>query len=132
GTYAVTEEEILEFASKYDPQPFHISRKDAENSMFGGIIASGWHTASICMRLYVDKILNHSHSLGSPGVDEIRWKRPVRPGDILSGKFIILEKKPFKKDIGLIKGKAELYNQENRLVMTFIGNGMFKMKNVQS
>lgn len=128
GTYKVTKEEILEFASKYDPQPFHINEKEAQKSIFAGIIASGWHTASICMRLYVDKILNHSYSLGSPGVDEIRWKRPVRPGDILSGKFIIIEKKPFKKDIGLIKGKAELFNQENRLVMTFIGNGMFKMK----
>lgn len=128
GTYKVSEEEIIEFAQKYDPQPFHVDREAAKESMFGGIIASGWHTASIGMRLYVDRILNNSTSLGSPGVDELRWKRPVRPGDVLSGKFTIIEAKPFRKGIGLIKGKGELYNQEKRLVMSFIGNGMFATK----
>src|SRR5690242_11639548 len=85
GTYTVTREEILEFANKFDPQPFHINEDAAKKSMFGGLIASGWHTASICMRLYVDAILSKSMSLGSPGVDELRWKRPVRPGDVLTG-----------------------------------------------
>lgn len=128
GHYTVSKEEILEFANKYDPQPFHIDEKAAAESMFGGIIASGWHTSSICMRLYVDTILNQAASMGSPGVDEIRWKRPVRPGDTLTGTFRILECSDFRKGIGLVKGKAELKNQDGKLVMTFIGNGMFGKK----
>ncbi len=125
GKYSVTKEEILEFATKYDPQPFHLSEESAKKSMFGGLIASGWHTASIAMRLYVDAVLNKSASLGSPGVDELRWKRPVRPGDVLTGKFTIIETKPFRKGIGMVKGRAELRNQDDKIVMTFIGNGMF-------
>ena len=128
GSYHVTLEEILEFAKKYDPQPFHINPTEAEKSMFGGIIASGWHTGSICMRLYVDAVLNQSSSMGSPGIDELRWKRPVRPGDTLTARFKIIDKKPFRKGVGLVKGKAEVFNQEEKLVMTFIGNGMFGMR----
>lgn len=125
GRYTVTEEEILEFARKYDPQPFHVDPEAAKDSMFGGLIASGWHTASICMRLYVDTILNKSASMGSPGLDQLRWKRPVRPGDTLSGQFRVTECKPFRKGIGLVKGMAELNNQEDKLVMSFLGQGMF-------
>ncbi len=125
GSYTVSEEEILEFAQKYDPQPFHIDEEAARQSMFGGIIASGWHTASICMRLYVDAILNKAASMGSPGVDQLRWKRPVRPGDTLTGHFRITECKPFRKGIGIVKGVAELKNQEGKLVMNFLGQGMF-------
>lgn len=128
GSYEVSEEEILEFARKYDPQPFHIDPQAAQSSMFKGLIASGWHTASICMRLYVDAILNHSSSMGSPGIDELRWKRPVRPGDTLTGTFTLLEKSDFRKGIGMIRGRAELKNQDGRTVMTFIGQGMFGKK----
>ncbi|MCB1169684.1 MAG: MaoC family dehydratase [Leptospiraceae bacterium] len=128
GSYTVTEEEILEFARKYDPQPFHIDPEAARDSMFGGLIASGWHTASICMRLYVDTILNRSASMGSPGLDQLRWKRPVRPGDTLTGRFRVTERRPFRKGIGLVKGMAELLNQEQKLVMSFLGQGMFGMK----
>ncbi|MCB1192658.1 MAG: MaoC family dehydratase [Leptospiraceae bacterium] len=128
GTYYISEEEILDFAMKYDPQPFHINKEEAEKSMYGGLIASGWHTASICMKLYVEAILNKSSSLGSPGIDELRWKRPVRPGDTLSGMFTIIETKPFKKGIGIVKGKVEVKNQDGKTVMTYIGNGMFGRK----
>lgn len=128
GSYTVTEEEILDFARKFDPQPFHIDEEAARDSMFGGLIASGWHTASICMRLYVDTILNRSASMGSPGLDQLRWKRPVRPGDTLTGRFRVIERKPFRQGIGLIKGMAELFNQEHKLVMSFQGQGMFGMK----
>lgn len=128
GGITVTREEILDFAKRFDPQPFHIDEVAAKSSMFEGLIASGWHTASICMRLYVDSVLNDSSSMGSPGVDQLRWKRPVRPGDTLQGKFTILEKKPFRKGIGLIKGRAELFNQDGKLTMMFIGNGMFGTK----
>lgn len=129
GSYHVTKEEILEFAGKYDPQPFHIDEKAAGESMFGGIIASGWHTASISMRLYVDTILNKSASLGSPGVDELRWKRPLRPGDTVTGNFKVTEKKDFRKGIGIATGRVNLYNQEGKLVMTFLGQGMFAKRN---
>ncbi|MBU44819.1 MAG: dehydratase [Spirochaetaceae bacterium] len=125
GSYNVTEAEILEFAKKYDPQPFHINHQAAQESMFGGLIASGWHTASICMRLYVDAILNKAASLGSPGVDQLRWKRPVRPGDTLTGRFKITECKPFRPGVGIVKGTAELKNQDGKLVMNFLGQGMF-------
>ena len=125
GNYPVSREEILDFAQKYDPQPFHIDEAGARESMFGGLIASGWHTASICMRLYVDAVLSRAASLGSPGVDELRWKRPVRPGDQLSGVFRILECRPFRKGIGLVRGRANLLNQDGKLVMTFMGQGMF-------
>jgi len=80
------------------------------------------------MRLYVDAILNASSSMGSPGVDELRWKRPVRPGDTLQGKFTLLEKRMFRAGVGLIRGKAELRNQEGKIVLTFIGQGMFGLK----
>ncbi|MCB1325883.1 MAG: MaoC family dehydratase [Spirochaetales bacterium] len=125
GEYTVSREEILDFARQYDPQPFHIDEEQARDSMFGGLIASGWHTASICMRLYVDAVLNGAASLGSPGVDELRWKRPVRPGDRLSGVFRILECRPFRKGVGLVRGRANLQNQDGKLVMTFVGEGMF-------
>lgn len=132
GHYTVTEEEILEFANKYDPQPFHIDHEAARESMFGGIIASGWHIASICMRLYVDAILNKAASLGSPGVDELRWKRPLRPGDTVTGTFKITELKDFRKGVGIATGKVKLFNQDEKLVMVFIGNGMFAKKDPES
>lgn len=128
GNYRVTKEEILEFARKYDPQPFHVDEKEAEESMFKGLVASGWHTSAICMRLYVDAILNRSASMGSPGVDKLRWKRPVRPGDTLHGQFSILEKNDFREGIGRIKGKAQLFNQNDKLVLMFIGEGLFAKK----
>ncbi len=128
GNYHVSREEILEFATKYDPQPFHLSEEGGNASQFGGLIASGWHATSIFMKLYVDGFLCRTSSQGSQGADMLRWKRPIRPGDILTGNFTIMECLKFRSDIGVARGRAELFNQDKKLVMSFIGNGMFKRR----
>lgn len=93
GSYEVTEAEIKEFAGQYDPQSFHVDSAAAAESLFGGVIASGWHTAAVCMRLLVDGHLADAASLGAIGVDELRWPNPTRPGDVLSVEFEVLEKR---------------------------------------
>ncbi len=93
GSYEVTETEIKRFAGQYDPQPFHVDSGAAAESMFGGLIASGWHTAAVCMRLLVDGHLADAASLGAIGVDELRWPNPTRPGDVLSVEFEVLQKR---------------------------------------
>lgn len=94
GSYEVTRDEIVAFAERWDPQPFHMDEEAAQDSMFGGLVASGWHTACICMRLVVDEFLEDAASMGSPGVDELRWLEPVRPGDVLSARVEVLDKRP--------------------------------------
>ncbi|MBI2962411.1 MAG: MaoC family dehydratase, partial [Deltaproteobacteria bacterium] len=94
GSRAVGRDEIIEFGRRYDPQPFHVDEQAARESIYGGLIASGWHTASMFMRLMVDGMIAGSRSMGSPGVDEIRWLKPVRPGDTLRGRVVILEVVP--------------------------------------
>ena len=91
GSIHVSEQEIIAFASQYDPQPFHLDRALAAESVFGGLVASGWHTASMTMRLLVDYYLSEVSSLGSPGIDELRWLLPVRPGDELAVRVTILD-----------------------------------------
>ena len=112
--------EIIAFARDFDPQPFHIDPDAAEASIFGGIIASGWHTCALTMRLLVDGFLSHADSMGSPGVEQIRWLRPVRPGDTLTARIRVLEKRPSqsKPDRGSIKSLTEVTNQAGDLVMT--------------
>lgn len=127
-TYTVTREEIIEFAQKYDPQPFHLSEEQARDSMYKELIASGWHTASIFMKLSVESQINKTASMGSPGVDELRWKRPVKPGDTLHVKAKITDKKIFRKGIGMITHKGEVINQNGKIVMTVIGKGMIQTK----
>jgi acyl dehydratase len=123
GTTSVTEEEIIAFARQFDPQPFHIDPAQARESVFGGIIASGWHTASLFMRLLVDNFLQETVSLGSPGVDEVRWLQPLRPGDTLRARFTILEARASKSraEMGILRSHSELFNQRDELVMTVIG-----------
>ncbi len=120
GSCQVTEAEIIAFASDFDPQPFHIDPAAAERSIFGGIIASGWHTCALTMRLLVDAFLSQAASMGSPGVEQIRWLRPVRPGDTLTARIRVLEKRPSqsKPDRGSIKSLTEVTNQADELVMT--------------
>lgn len=126
GTHTVSREEILEFAKKYDPQPFHIDEDAASKSHFGGLIASGWHTNAIYMKLFVESIMTKAHGRGSPGIEELRWKKPVRPGDTLSGEFTILEKKPFKGGMGLVRAENKLTNQNGQVVMSFVGLMLFQ------
>lgn len=112
GETSVSEEEILTFARRFDPQPFHVDPAVAGSSPYGGLIASGWHTCALFMRLLATGFLNGTASLGSPGVDEIRWPVPVRPGDVLSGKLEILEVRTSqtRPDRGIVRSRGTLTN----------------------
>lgn len=112
GTISVSEAEIIEFAKDYDPQPFHIDPVAAKTGPFGGLIASGWHTTALMMRLFVEGYLSSASSLGSPGVDEVRWLRPVRPGDVLSVAAIVEDSRVSnsKPDRGLTRTRIEMTN----------------------
>lgn len=127
GTRTVTEEEIIDFASRFDPQPFHVDKDAAAKSIYGGIIASGWHTCGMMMRMMVDNFLRQSSSMGSPGVDEIRWLKPVRAGDTLSVSTTILESRPStsKPDRGVVMTQWHARNQNGELVATVKGMGMY-------
>ena len=130
GTKTFTEDEIIGFAKQFDPQVFHVDKELAKQSYFGGIIASGWHTCAIAMRLMCDAYLNESASIGSPGVENIRWLKPVRPSDTLRMERVILESRPSssKPDIGIVKSRWEAFNQHNEMVMSMEGISMFKRR----
>lgn len=123
GGRTVNREEILAFAREFDPQSFHVDEEAAKRSLYGGIIASGWHTAAICMRMIVDGLTSQVVSLGSPGVDAVRWPKPVRPGDTLRVRAVCLEARPSrsKPDRGLARFRYEVHNQDDDLVMTMEG-----------
>ncbi|MFQ5344296.1 MAG: MaoC family dehydratase [Anaerolineae bacterium] len=120
GPISVDAAEIIEFARRYDPQVFHTDPEAAKNTMYGGLIASGWHTAGLMMRLLVDHYLSHVASLGSPGVDELRWLRPVRPGDALSVRVSVVEarRSSSKPDRGIVRSFVEVINQDREVVMS--------------
>ena len=125
GDYPLSEQELLDFARKYDPQPFHVDADAARDSPFGGLIASGWHSTAMFMRLWVDRILNDTASMGSPGVEQIRWLVPVRPGDVLRGRVTIAEAAPSRTrpDRGTLITEGELLNQRDEVVMTIRARG---------
>jgi acyl dehydratase len=127
GSRTVTEQEILDFATQFDPQPFHVNREAAAKSIYGSIIASGWHTCGIMMRLMVDGFLGKTASMGSPGVDEIRWVKPVRPGDTLTVTTTATDIRPSasKPDRGVVATEWRAVNQRGELVCTVKGMGMF-------
>ena len=120
GSIAVEAEEIIAFAKRFDPQGFHIDPEAAKQTPFGGLIASGWHTAGLMMRLCVEHYLTHVASLGSPGLDELRWVKPVRPGDRLSVRVTVLKATPSKSkpDRGAVTSFIEVFNQAEEVVMT--------------
>jgi acyl dehydratase len=120
GNYEVTKEEIFEFATQFDPQPFHLDEEAAKKTLLGGLSASGWHTAAISMRLLYDSFLVHAASMGAPGVDELKWLKPVRPGDRLSLRANVLEKKESQSrpDLGIIQAQSDVINQNGELMMT--------------
>ena len=127
GTHTVTEEEILAFARQFDPQSFHVDPEAAKESVFGGLIASGWHTGALWMRLYVDSLLGGAASMGSPGIEELRWLAPVRPGDTLSGRLTVLETTPSERrpDRGTVRIRGEMVNQDGVTVMAMVSRGHF-------
>lgn len=120
GTITVSEAEIIEFARRFDPQYFHVDPVKAADSHFGGLVASGWHTISLAMRLLVDHFLPHGASLGSPGVDEVRWPNPLRPGDTLRIRVTVLDARPSrsKPDRGIMRSRFEALNQKDELVLS--------------
>ncbi|WP_254524145.1 MaoC family dehydratase [Natrinema caseinilyticum] len=126
GEYHVTKEEIIEFAERYDPQPFHVDEDAAAESAFGELVASGWHTASICMRMLVDGPIQERASMGARGVDELRWKQPVKPGDTLSIRTEVLDKRVSESDPrrGYVDSRLEGITQDGDVVISWIGLGM--------
>jgi acyl dehydratase len=119
GSHAFTSEAIVEFARAYDPQGMHTDPERARGSIYGGLIASGWHTAAIYMRLLVDGLIGESASLGSPGLERLRWLRPVRPGDTLHARFTVLDARPSnsRADRGIVRSRGEMVNQAGEVVM---------------
>jgi acyl dehydratase len=126
GNYLITEEEIIDFAKRYDPQPFHVDKDAAAATIFGGLIASGWMTASIGMRMLVDNFISIKSSMGSPGVDEMRFVKPVRAGDRLRLRVSIMStrKSQSKPDRGVLQFFEEIVNQNDEVVLSLKGWGM--------
>ena len=130
GSVTPTAEEIRDFASRYDPQPFHLDEEAGRNSVFGGLCASGWHTCALAMRLTVDNFLRESSSMGSPGLDNLRWLKPVYPGDTLTLRHRITESRPLnsRPDLGLVRSVWEMFNQRGEQVLQMEGYGMFRRR----
>jgi acyl dehydratase len=123
GEYEVPKEEMTEFARRYDPQPIHVDEALARDSMFGGVIASGWYTASVCMRLVVDNFLIETASMGAVGLDELTWATPVRPGDTLSVENEVIDTRPSdsREDRGYVRNRTTGYNQDGDEVISWVG-----------
>ena len=134
GSRSVTEAEIVAFAREFDPQPFHVDQEAAAESIFGGVIASGWHTCSMMMRLIVDAMLGCSSSMGSPGLDKVRWHLPVRAGDTLRVTYLTTAVKASttRPDRGVVWSTWQAYNQNDELVCTIEGMGMFGRRPVEA
>ena len=130
GYATVTEDELLDFARKFDPQPIHIDPDYAATGPFGGLIASGWHTAGLMMRLLADNYLSKVASLASPGVDELRWPHPVRAGDVLRLRVEVVEARESrsKPDRGVVRTRAELLNQADIVVLSLLAVNMVKKR----
>ena len=127
GSKVVSEDEIVAFARQFDPQPFHLDPEAAKDSVFGGLIASGWHTGAMWMRLYVDTMLGTASAQGSPGIEELRWLAPVRPGDTLHGRLTVLETTQSERrpDRGTVRIRGEMVNQEGVTVLSMVSRGHF-------
>ena len=123
GSRTITKEAIIAFAKEFDPQVFHVDEEAAKQTIYGGLLASGWHTGSLLMRLLCDGLLARTASLGSPGIDELRWLKPVRPGDTLAGRMTVIESIPSrsKPDRGMVRSLMELRNQHGEVVLTVKG-----------
>lgn len=126
GGVTVSKEDVVEFARKYDPQPFHVDEAAAGRSAFGGLVASGWHTCALVMRMTCDAFLLDTAAAGSPGVENVRWLTPVRPGDTLRVRLRVVEARPMKSRprLGLIRQSFEVQNQAGETVLTMDGHTM--------
>ena len=132
GQYEVTREEVVDFAGKYDPQPFHLDDAAAAKTHFGKLSASGWHTCAMPMAMLVKEWSQHRvASLGSPGIDELRWLRPVYPGDTLRAENELIEKRrsASRPEMGLTKARTTVFNQNDEPVLSMISNGLVAVRN---
>ncbi|ANY16912.1 MaoC family dehydratase [Bordetella pseudohinzii] len=129
GPVKVSREEVLEFASKYDPQWFHVDEKRAQEGRWGGLIASGWHTCALAMRMAVDAVLHDSESFGSPGLGEVRWRVPVRPGDELTlhARVQGARTSSSRQDLGIITWTWFIYNQHDEVVLELDATSLFDL-----
>jgi acyl dehydratase len=130
GSRTMEKDRMVAFAREFDPQPFHTDEKAAEASIWGGLIASGWLTGSVLMRIFYDGYLKDTASLGSPGIDELRWLKPVRPGDTLTVRLTVLETAASrsKPDRGIVRSLMEVVNQHGEIVMTTKGVNFFRRR----
>ena len=130
GSISATREDIIAFARQFDPQPFHLDDEAAKASVFGGLCASGWHTCSMAMRLMVTNFLQNTASLGSPGLEGIKWLKPVFPDDVLRLQTTVLETKPMgrRPDVGMTRNLWEMFNQQGDKVLHMEGWGMFRRR----
>jgi acyl dehydratase len=130
GRHTFGADEIVAFAKQFDPQPFHIDPQAARESAFGALIASGWHTCAVGMRLMVDRYIGRTVSLGSPGIEDIRWLKPVRAGDTLTYSRTVIESRASatRPGVGLVKHRWEAVNQAGETVLTMEGWGMYGRK----
>jgi acyl dehydratase len=130
GPLQVAEDDVVDFGRRFDPQPFHVDAEAAAAGPFGGLIASGWHTCALMMRLLADEYLSPVSSLGSPGVDELRWSAPVRPGDQLTLRTTVVEARPSrsKPDRGLVRTRAELRNQAGDVVLSMVAMNLIRTR----
>ena len=133
GSLSPTAEEIIAFARQFDPQPFHLSEEGGKASLFGGLCASGWHTCAMAMRLMVTNFLSRSSSLGSPGMENLKWLKPVYPGDVLRLEQTIVASRPMasRPDVGLVRSHWSMFNQHGDKVLHMEGYGMFRRREVQ-
>lgn len=127
GPYRVEAQDIVEFAQQWDPQWFHTQPQAALHSPFGGLIASGWHTCSIAMRLVAEAFLTGSESFASPGLNYIKWPAPVRPDDALMLKATVLEARPSRKGLGVLRWRWQLHNQQGIEVLDLEVTSLFKI-----
>ena len=130
GPVTITEDEIIQFGKKFDPQVFHTDPDRAKASVYGGLIASGWHTCALFMKIFVEEYLPGPASLGSPGVDELRWLKPVRPGDVLSARITVHQVKPSrsKPDRGVLFSFCEMVNQNKEVVATMMAMNLISYR----
>ena len=130
GSRTISTEAIIAFAREFDPQPFHVDEDAARQTFFGGLIASGWHTGSLMMRLFYDGVIKDTISFGSPGIDQMRWIKPVRPNDTLSARMVVTECIPSrsKPDRGIVRSVLEMRNQSGDLVVTVNGVNLIGRK----
>jgi acyl dehydratase len=131
GRYEVTREEVVDFASRYDPQPFHLDDEAAAKTYFGRLSASGWHTCAMTMRMLVENMsVVEQAGLGSPGVDNLRWIKPVYPGDTLRCETEVIEKRrsQSRRDMGLFKSRCRTFNQHDELVLEMVSNGLIRVR----